>query len=108
MSGISRFIRISPRDLRRAVYFKPLAAALVWMIALPAITWLDSGPHSRHPFAASAQAATTPGGCPTSRNRIMQEGCQLATTAQFEQAAVQSYLAERNLPASDAPLVYQY
>jgi hypothetical protein len=83
---------------------------LAVLLSLPSLSFFTSGgfrgtASSQGPFALSAQTSV---GCTPSPNQILQTGCQLPVLAQFEQAAVQGYLAQHNLPASNAAQVYQY
>ena len=98
----------------RSVIYRPLAVLLA-ILLLPSLSWLDSGVglnsgSSSGPFQASAQIVT--GGChPSQANAIIQNVCPgglfLAPDLyQLESDAVSAYLAEHNLPATDAHLIY--
>ncbi len=106
MSAIWGRIGFSFRHMRRAWCFRPLAVALAILAALPELPHIGSASNeqSAPPFSAFAQNT----GCPTSINQIIQTACNTPVIAQFEQAAVQSYLAIHNIPVTDAPLIYQF
>ena len=98
--------------LRRWILYEPLAILLVIML-LPVFSWLDTkaGP-APHPFQAAAQASYCN---PTPSNAVLRVDCpagQLGNTFgdlyQLETDAVNAYLAEHKLPATDAHVIYDY
>jgi hypothetical protein len=104
--------RLTVGRLRRLVIYKPLAALLAILLA-PAVSWMESGGgDAAQPFQARAQIAVQ--GCAATGNSIIQSYCGNGTgiyyndLVQLESDAVTAYLATHGLPASNAPLIYQY
>ena len=94
--------------LRRSRVYQPLAVLLAVLLA-PAVSWMQTG--AGGPFQAKAQVA---GGCVSLSTSIIQNYCDasgnlyLTDLTQLESDAVNGYLAEHNLPASDATVIYLY
>ncbi len=97
--------------VRRWLIYKPLAILLSILMA-PAISWMERGGASDRPFAASGQ--TVSGACTGGANTIIQNYCDAAgkiygaDLVQLESDAVNGYLAEHDLPSTDANVIYQY
>jgi hypothetical protein len=98
-------------NLRSWSLYQPLAIALVLLLLLPPISWLEST-RDRGPFQAAAQIVL-PGGA--RGNKIIQTvdlggpgGTVYANDLdELESDAVKAYLALHDLPASDAHLIYE-
>jgi len=92
--------------LRRSRLYQPLAVLLAIILA-PVASWMGTGGASSV-FQANAQVS---GACVSSSNSIIQNYCDasgalyLTDLAQLESDAVNGYLAEHNLPASDGSVI---
>jgi hypothetical protein len=100
--------------LRRRLIYKPLAI-LMSLLLMPAVSWIDDSRGGPRPFHASAQVI---GGCnadPSSKS-IIRKYCVTTAAGQtfdyhdalvrLESDAVNLYLNEHGLPASDAAVIY--
>lgn len=93
---------------RRSCFFKPIAIALAWILALPILPHLGG---KGDPFSASAQIYIGPAPSPYPNPIIQKDGPNLIFNVQstFEIEAVKSWLARHGLqPDTDIKYVYEY
>ena len=102
--------------LRRALIYQPLAV-LMAVLMLPSLSWMAGGDR----FAVRAQIQPPPQvqGCASTTSSIIQDYCTPAfgthdfaiyydDLVKLESDAVKAYLADHNLPETDAHVIYDY
>ena len=93
--------------LRRWLIYKPLAI-LTALLLLPVFSWMEGGNSGLSYFQVPAQSI----GCNGPNNQIIPGACVNGAMvfapdlSQLESDAVNAYLAEHSLPASDAHVIY--